>query len=287
MKKLSAHLYAETKYDWANVGAAVTEKGVVLLDSPVRPTDSKHWQGEVGALSPLGIRYLIATDYHGDHTTGAAFVKDVNFIAPEYVYGEISKGDNAFSKEIFTETLRDLGHVEEADEIVNAPVPLPQFCFEDTLKIHLSPLTFEIYRKGGHSPACTSVFVPEEGVLFSGDVVINGPSAGMRDANLGEWMEALLWVEGLDLETIVPGHGEICGKEVARSLRDRLGDILGNMKRLVAEGKDKDEAVADPYFEKYFHGDASRGEYWLQQRKDTFREGLERAYSEAKEAQGS
>jgi hypothetical protein len=45
--------------------------------------------------------------------------------------------------------------------------------------------------------------------------------------------------------------------------------------------------VADPYFEKYFHGDASRGEYWLQQRKDTFREGLERAYSEAKEAQGS
>jgi hypothetical protein len=46
----------------------------------------------------------------------------------------------------------------------------------------LSQLTFEIHRKRGDSPACTSVFVPEEGVPFSGDVVIDGPSAGLRDA---------------------------------------------------------------------------------------------------------
>ena len=45
MKRLSEHLYAETDYDWANVGAAVTERGVVLLDCPVRPSDSRKWQG--------------------------------------------------------------------------------------------------------------------------------------------------------------------------------------------------------------------------------------------------
>ncbi len=71
MEKLTDRLFAETAYDWANVGAAVTERGVVLLDSPVRPTDSLDWQGKVRGLSPLGIRYLIASDYHGDHTTGA------------------------------------------------------------------------------------------------------------------------------------------------------------------------------------------------------------------------
>ena len=147
MHKLSEHLYAETKYDWANVGAAVTDEGVVLLDCPVRPTDSKHWQKEVRSLSSVDIKYLIATDYHGDHTTGASFIEDdVIFLAPEFVYQEALKGDNAFSKEIFVETLKDLGHLEEVDQIVNAPLCLPKVCFKENLILHLSPLTFEIYR---------------------------------------------------------------------------------------------------------------------------------------------
>ncbi len=284
MRKLTDHLYAETKYDWANVGAAVTERGVVLIDCPVRPTDSQHWQKEVQPLSPLGVRYLIATDYHGDHTTGSSFVEgDVTFIAPEYVYQEISKGDNIFSKEIFTKTLRDQGFTDEAEQIENTPVPLPQICFEDHLILHLPPLTFEIYRKGGHSPACTSVYVPEEGVLFSGDVVINGPSAGMRDATSAEWIRALDWVESLPVDTIVPGHGEICGKEVVRTLRNYIADMRGTMVKAAGEGKAKSEAVADPAFEKFFHGDATRGAYWLQQRKETFRDGLERLYDEVTE----
>ncbi len=284
MHKLTDHLFAETKYDWANVGAAVTERGVVLIDCPVRPTDSRHWQEEVRALSPLGVRYLIATDYHGDHTTGSSFVEgDPVFIAPQYVYQEVSKGDNAFSKEIFTKTLRDQGFTDEAEEIENTPVPPPQICFEDNLILHLPPLTFEIYRKGGHSPACTSVYVPEEGVLFSGDIVINGPSAGMRDATSAEWIRALDWVESLPVETIVPGHGEICGKEVVRRLRDYIGGMREVMVKVAGEGKPKSEAVADLAFEKFFHGDASRGAYWLQQRKETFRDGLERLYDEVTE----
>ena len=134
--------------------------------------------------------------------------------------------------------------------------------------------------RGGDSPACTSVFVPEEGVPFSGGVAIDGPSAALRDANVAEWIEALSWVESLPLEKIVPGHGEICGKEVAVSLRERLAGIRGTMEIRVDAGHTKEEAVADGSFRKFFHADASRGEYWLQQRKDTFRVGLERVFDE-------
>ncbi len=281
MHRLSEHLYAETAYDWANVGAAVTENGILLLDCPVRPSDSRAWQKEISLLSPLGTRYLIATDYHGDHTTGAAFIEgEPHFIAPQRVYDEIAKGEDAFSREIFVETLRDQGLSEEADKIARAVVPLPQFCFKENLTLRLPPLTFEIYQKGGHSPACSSVLVPEEGVLFSGDVVINGPSAGMRDAHVGEWIEALAWVEGLDIDVIVPGHGEICGKAAARELRERLRGMVEIMTEALAAGKQKKEAVADGKFLKYFHADDALGAYWRKQREDTFREGLERLYNE-------
>ena len=164
-------------------------------------------------------------------------------------------------------------------------MPLPQICFEESLILHLPPITLEIRRLGGHSPACRAVYIPEERVIFAGDVVINGPSAGMRDANLGEWIRALAWIESLPVETIVPGHGEICGKEVAAGLRERLSAIRGTMAHLVQQGRTKAEAVSDASFEKFFHADASRGNYWLQQRKDTFRAGLERAFDEVKDEQ--
>ena len=32
MHKLTDHLFAETKYAWANVGVAVTEQGVVFIE---------------------------------------------------------------------------------------------------------------------------------------------------------------------------------------------------------------------------------------------------------------
>lgn len=282
MLQVSEHLYAETAYSWANVGAAVTEAGVVLIDCPVRPSDSRGWQKELRALSPLGLRYLIATDFHGDHTVGVAFVEDVIFIASQYVYEEVSKGSNPFFKKIFVEALQDQGHTEEAAEIIEAAIPLPQICFEDSVYLHLHPLTFEIRRLGSHSPACCAVYVPEEGILFASDVVINDPCPGMRDANVDQWLKALSWIEELDVETIVPGHGDLCGKEVVRGLKDRLHGMRGAMERLMQEGRTKAEAVADGSFEKYFFADTSRGDYWLQQRKDTYREGLERLYDEVK-----
>ena len=286
MRRLGKHMFVETNFDWANVGAAVFDDGIILLDCPVRPSDSRRWQEELRSLSPRGLRYLIATDYHGDHTTGSAFVEGVTFIAPKLAYEEIARqeGKHPFSKQIFIDTLRDLGQGEEADEIAKATVPLPHICFDDELFLHLPPLTFEIRRLGGHTSACSVVYVPEESVIFTGDVVINEPCPGMRDANLGQWLEALGWIETLPVDHIVPGHGEICGKEEVRKLKEYLTGVREAMEKLVQAGQSMAEAVADSAFDKFFWADPSRGAYWAEERKGTFRRGLETVYKEVKGA---
>ena len=286
MQKLKKNIHVEIGYDWANVSAVVTDAGVVLIDSPVRPSDSKHWQEVVRGLHPRGARYLITTDYHGDHVTGSSFIEGindtVNFLAPQYAYNEIAKGDNAFSKEIFVNTLRDLGHVEEADTITNAPVPLPTYCWEETMVLNLSPLTFHIKRMGGHSPATSAVFVPEEGVLFSSDVVSH-TGGGMRDAHLGDWIKALEWIESLPIDTIVPGHGDVCGMDVVRAQKERMITIRGAVADLAKKGLTKTETIENESLAKrFFKVDHSRGEYWFKQRQETFREGISRVYDEVK-----
>ena len=286
MQQIGKNIYVEIGYDWANVSAVITEAGAVLVDSPVRPSDSKHWQEVVRGLHPKGARYLITTDYHGDHVTGSSFIEGigetVDFLAPQFAYNEIVKGDNAFSKEIFVNTLRDLGHVEEADTITNAPVPLPTFCWEETMVLHLQPLTFNIKRMGGHSPATSAVFVPEEGVLFSSDVVSH-TGGGMRDAHLGDWIKALEWIESLPIQTIVPGHGDICGMDVVHAQKERMITIRGAVADLAKKGLTKTETVEDESLAKRFlRVDHSRGEYWFKQRQETFREGISRVYDEVK-----
>ena len=104
----------------------------------------------------------------------------------------------------------------------------------------------------------------------------------MRDANLGEWIRALEWIESLPVKTIVPGHGDICGKDVVTRQKERMISIKGMMEEALKKGLSKDETIEDESFQKFFQADTSRGEYWLQQRKETFRVGLERVCDEVK-----
>jgi cyclase len=133
---------------------------------------------------------------------------------------------------------------------------------------------------GGHSPATSSVFIPEEGVIFASDIVINEPCPGLRDANLKEWIEALNFLEGLSAARVVPGHGAICGMGEVRLLKEYLTEILGMMEEMVRAGRRREDASTDRSFERFFWTDTTRGDYWIQQRKDTFRSGLERVYDE-------
>ena len=286
MRHLSDHLVAETEYLWANVGAGVTEAGVVLIDCPVRPSDSRGWQGQLRALSPKGIRYRISTDYHGDHTIGSAFIEDAGVIsiAPQRVFEALAAKDNPLAgREVFINTLNDIGATEEANEIARAVLPLPQVCFDAGMTLHLHPLTFEIYRLGGHTPACSSVYVPEEGVIFTGDVMINEPGPGMREARFQEWIGALAWIESLPVAHVVPGHGEICGIEEVRRFRNGFEEMWGMMEGLVKKGTEKEAAAADASFEKFFWSDTGRGESWIAHRRRTFRRGLENLYAEVRE----
>ena len=118
--------------------------------------------------------------------------------------------------------------------------------------------------------------------MFSGDVVITEPCPGLRDGSVGEWLRALEWIDRLPVDTIVPGHGEVCGKEDARKLKAYLAGLWEIMERLVGAEVGAEKAAADAAFEKYFWADTSRGTHWLEHRRFTFRRGVERLYDEVK-----
>jgi hypothetical protein len=104
----------------------------------------------------------------------------------------------------------------------------------------------------------------------------------MRDANVHDWLRALDWIEGLPIERIVTGHGNIGGKEILVKLGNYLTDIRENMTRLVKNGLEKHEAAADPSFDRFYQADTHSGSYWAKQREETFKKGLEKLYGDVK-----
>ena len=82
MEQLTSSVYAETQIRGCNHGFVVTSEGVVMIDSPQKPSDALKLKEEIAKHGEL--RYIINTEPHGDHWTGNAYF-DVPVIAHEGV----------------------------------------------------------------------------------------------------------------------------------------------------------------------------------------------------------
>ena len=87
MKQLTANVFIETGLKGANHGFVTTSDGIVLIDTPHKPSDALRLKGEIERRGRL--RYIINTEPHGDHWTGNAFF-DVPVVAQEGVRARIS-----------------------------------------------------------------------------------------------------------------------------------------------------------------------------------------------------
>jgi cyclase len=89
----------------------------------------------------------------------------------------------------------------------------PTRTFTDELTLNLGDHAVSCIHMPGHTKPQTSVYVPEEGVVFTGDNIFCRCKTFIHEADPWEWLAALEHIAGLDVEVIVPGHGEPCTKD--------------------------------------------------------------------------
>lgn len=115
------------------------------------------------------------------------------------------------------------------------------------MTIHVDDLRCEV-RHFGH-PAHTDndavVWLPERKVLFSGDLLFNGGTPFMFQGSIAGALETVLELERLGAETIVPGHGPVCGAEVFDAVRRYLRFVQDLAARGVAAGVSPLEAARE------------------------------------------
>ena len=237
MQQLTSNVFMETQIRGCNHGFVTTSEGVVMIDSPQKPSDALKLKAEIAKHGEL--RYIINTEPHGDHWTGNAFF-DAPVIAHEGVRTRILNTDMA-------EHIVRVGNMgpEEPALMKGYKANVPVITFKNGMSLNVGDHTFEMIHMPGHTLYQAAILIKEEGVVFTSDNIFHKVQTWLHEANPDLWLTALESLRNLDEDIFVPGHGPLCDK----GYLDEQGSFIMEWRDYVKSGVDrgmtKDEAVAN------------------------------------------
>jgi len=220
-QQLSKQCFGKVETRGCNFGYVVTPAGVVMIDAPGDPVYLAEYKKELAGLGK--VLYIINTEYHFDHNMTAGYF-DAPIIASNITRQlflisntehHIRQGTQGLYREPFT--MPDM-------QIYRKGIPTITFSKQMTLSI--GGLTFQIILTPGHTAGQTSVYIPEEKVLYASDNVTASGSIGpLHDVAPYQYLESLEYMQRLDINCIQTGHGLVVtsgAKECLRSMHAAL-----------------------------------------------------------------
>lgn len=192
--------FGDIKRGQANGGYIIGREYVIAIEAP-NAAAAAEMLDEIKGITDKPLRYLIITHGHWDHDGG--------------VDAFLQRGVTV----ICHETLRQR-YLEKKKAGTFMGV-------RDRLTLPDAGLPIDIYTPG-HLHSTTDVFIrlPDQGVLFTGDSVVNSPHLWMGESNVDNWINAIASLDRKTTRTVCPGHGNAGGPDVL----DRLGRYLTSLR---------------------------------------------------------
>jgi cyclase len=217
-----AYIQLDGSWGLNNTGFLVGSDAVTVIDTCFTEHRTRMFLDAIRRVTTLPIRTLINTHHHGDHTHGNyLLLPTATIIGHELCREEvIASGQGASA--LFPGV--DWGKIEVAP---------PFLTMEKRLNLYVDDLRVELTYVGpAHTTNDVIAWIPRRKVLFTGDVIFNQGTPFAVMGSVAGWLEALKMLQALEPETIVPGHGPLCGPEVI----DEVADYLRFMRETAAKG---------------------------------------------------
>lgn len=200
------HAYVQPAGGWClnNAGILVDGGHSALVDTAATESRARRLRGAVLRLAGRAPRALVNTHFHGDHTYG-------NFVFPE----ALTIGHERTRTMVRAAGLHMAGLWPDVcwGDIEITP---PELTFRDRTTLHVGSIRAELIHIGpaAHTTDDTVVWLPDQGVLFTGDIVMNGVTPFCVMGSVAGSVRALDRLRELGATTVVPGHGPVGGPEL-------------------------------------------------------------------------
>lgn len=223
LEEVSEGIFAYVQPDggWCvnNPGFILGPDGVVLIDTCFTEARTRALMSTIRSFSELPVHTVINTHHHGDHTWGNCFLPGATII-----------GHSKCRTEMIATGL-GLKAIFPGVEVGDVTIVPPGVTFEDRLDVYVGDLKLELHYVGpAHTVSDIVVWVPERKVLFTGDVVFNKVTPLFLQGCITPYYDVLNRLRAFGAETLVPGHGPLCGPEGFDEMEEYLNFVMDTAK---------------------------------------------------------
>ena len=238
--KLSDNAYAYTAEGDPNTGIIVGDDSVLVLDTQATPVMAQDVIRRIREVTDKPIEYVLLTHYHAVRVLGASAYGARHIIASQDTRDLIvERGEQDKASEIgrFPRLFRNVQSVPPG-------LTWPTITFTGKMTLWLGQVEVQLLQLGrGHTKGDTVAWLPQQKILFSGDLVEFDATPYAGDAYFTDWPQTLDNLAAMKPAQLVPGRGAALQTEaqVAAGLqgtRDFIADVFAAVKLGAAAGKD-------------------------------------------------
>lgn len=225
----------------SNAGFVITPEGVVVIDALGSPALAQRLLAEIRKHTDKPVTHVILTHYHADHIYGVQALKAAGAkilahqAAREYLNSDTARLRLEASRTELAPWVDKDTRLVPADEWLHGERDLV-----------VGGLRFQVKPVGpSHTPEDLVVYLPQEKVLFAGDLVFRSRVPFVGQADSRQWIKALDSLLSFDATVIVPGHGPLSTE--ARKDMELTRDYLVHLRAVMGEAAKNLEPFEDAY----------------------------------------
>ena len=179
----------------------------ILVDTGANYNFAKQAYEAMQKIEDLKVSTIIITHEHDDHWMGNSFYKD-RFNSTIYAPKSINENYNENSKPRIFEIL-------DKNEMENTKVIKADVVVSDEKVINISDKTIKIIptKLTAHTKDDLIVYLPDEKVIFTGDIIMNQRVTSNRDGSVIGTLKAIDLINSYDWNSLIAGHGTITDKK--------------------------------------------------------------------------
>jgi glyoxylase-like metal-dependent hydrolase (beta-lactamase superfamily II) len=236
--RVSDHVYAIIGFP--NIALVVGTRATLAVDTGMGPRNGAIVLREAQRLAKGPTLYLTTTHFHPEHAAGeSAFPANTILIRPSAQQEEIERRGAEYI-DLFSSRSAQNKELLQGVKLRHADV-----VFDREAKLDLGGVTARLFWWGAaHTKGDELIFVPEDSVLISGDIVQSKlvPNMPNEDASVKGWLSILDQLELLKPRYVVPDHGALGDGSLIGKERAFLADVQKRALELKRQGTSVEEA---------------------------------------------
>ena len=256
--EIGKDLWAFTAEGDPNSGVIIGDESVMIVEAQATPRLANKVIEKVRSITDKPISHVVLTHYHAVRVLGASA-----YGAEQIIMGETARGMvMERGQEDWDSEFQRFPRLFEGYESIPG-LTYPTQTFNDAMTVYLGNRRIDLMHVGrAHTAGDIVIHVPDENVMFTGDIVEDHSACYCGDGYFNEWGHTLDNIASFDVDAIAPGRGDaLVGKDAVEraieSTRDFVDSTYAPAARVAARNgslKDAWDAVresCDPKFKDY------------------------------------